>query len=298
MAMFVLAPTPIIKTAQKKDIWSYWQQIRTFDKQTPALQQEIFDFIMSPEVINSYHCASCVAEIMPHLDPVLSLKLFTQFLTSKSHYGFKKDYYVHMIIWSAYKHQSNQAAIRDLILKTKSDAAKRMLLALENITMAEEEAGLRALSLATYPPTYIFEHKYKPTLDALKKLPTVMRLEALETLLNVNLIGYNVFENITNQDDFKNLLFSAAVKYQERAEVVWKKYLESLSRGIEGIITIKGRCDTCGDYEIQIKSSVAHTKVGLEKTQLNRISRKWCAMCGHLLAAEPQIKESEWKENT
>lgn len=295
MTIFVLASGPVIKTAVKKDIWSYWQQIRTFDKQTPALQQEIFDFIMTPEVINSYNCAPCVAEIMPYLDPVLSFKLFTQFLTSS--YVLKKDYYVHTIVWSAYKHQSNQAAIRDLILKAKSDAAKRMLLTLENITVVEEEAGLRALSLITYASTYIFEHKYKPTLGALKKLPTVMRLEALETLLNVNLIGYNIFENIINQDDFKNLLFSAAVKYQERAEIVWKKYLESLSRGVEGIITIKGKCDTCGEYEIQIKSSVAHTKIGLEKTQLNRISRKWCAMCGHSLTTEPQIKESEWKEN-
>lgn len=183
----------------------------------------------------------------------------------------------------------NPQFVKSNILSSKDKTTKRALLLFDGLTLDEEILGLRALSGKKYAPNEIREAKYKPSKEAVKKLPPIMRLGVMEALAYN--VSYNMFENF-NSDEFKELFFASVTKHRDRVESICEKYKESCENGQEAEIIITADCTSCGRYSISIKSSRARTATGLRNTRLANLTRSYCALCGQVIKSEPMIKGS------
>jgi len=270
----------------KKIMWDYLNSMRVFATQPPDIKQEIIDFMLNPETDLDYNYGWAAAEIVEHVGASTTLELAKKMFALK----WPRENYISEVIVNAHKFEENKTIIQTLLADAKPAMYKRMLLTLDNLSVENEVVGLRALSQIKYPPKMILESRYCPTLDALKQMPSIMRLEALECLISVKLHGYNIFERITDREEFKNLLFGATLKYQARVQKVWDKYTELTAVGKLGTITIKASCPSCGAYEVKILNYVIHNADALGKTNFSRITRTWCAICGSHMESEPDVK--------
>jgi hypothetical protein len=181
---------------------------------------------------------------------------------------------------------------RDTIKGSIRTDIRRLILSFPNLTVDEEELGLRDLSNTKYCPTAVLSAEYKPSLEAIKRLPSIMRLKCLETLVGSRFNAYNIFERITDPDEFKSLLFSCTIKHRDRAEQVWHKYQEITQLGVMATVAIEGECTQCKEFSITIKSRVVRTKAGLECTRLKyHIGTTRCPFCCSALNREATFKE-------
>lgn len=269
----------------KKTVWDYYADIKEFSTQSLATKLEIIDIMLDPDTELDYHYGWAAADIIEYVDGDIALEFAKKMFQLK----WPREEYIAKVMCGAHKFDDNKTIIQKMLCEAKPLMFKRMLLTLDNLSVANEEIGLRALARIKNPPHVILEARYCPTLDALKKLPPITRLEALECLICVRLHGYNIFNRITNREEFKNLLFGAAFKYQARVEKVWNKYLELTCVGKPCVITVKANCPSCGTYEVQITNSVIHNADALGKTKFSRIARESCAICGAYLGAPPTI---------
>jgi hypothetical protein len=173
---------------------------------------------------------------------------------------------------------------------------QKLILTYSDMTVEEEENGLRALATSKHVPEFIRTAKYQPTLDALKKLPSIMRLNCLETLTRSNYNSYNVFGKINDKEEFKALLFSSTIKYRDRAEAIWNKYQDLVGVGNPGSVKVTGTCKLCGDFEIIVNSLVVKTEEGLKSAKLGyQVYSDYCPFCGNPMVHRSSITEGEWK---
>lgn len=126
------------------------------------------------------------------------------------------------------------------------------------LSTSDESLLLRGISYCKYAPDYIHSNQYRPTVEALDKLPPVTRLKTFEALTRDKTIGYDIFSNIS-EDELEPLLFGSVLRHRDRVEKVWKdvKYFKSLSN--ESTVAFQYDCDVCGKYEVKVRSHKIHT---------------------------------------
>lgn len=160
--------------------------------------------------------------------------------------------------------------------------AARALFCYKDLTIEEEVAGLRSCTAgASYElSSFISELKYQPRAEALKEMPTVMRLACLERLTNDIFASYNIFGKITDDEEFKSLLFGPVLRHQERAEAIWERYCELKLSGTPGKITITYDCSKCGEIKITFESNVVRTKGRIRSTRFGEnLLTPYCPVC-------------------
>lgn len=269
-----------------KGWWEWRNDVYDFDKFTDNKKQDIIEVILYRtlgEPSSRHHSyVWAVSNIINHVDNVTGLKLL------KSCINDKNDEPMLDVVSILAVRGVDDNTLKSTLFSSAGVSAQKALLCLPNLAVKEEELALRAISTSTYTPRSIYDKKYCPSLDALKKLPPIMRLKSLESLLNVSNLSYNIFEKITNEEEFKSLLFSASTKHLDRVNSVWEKYQDIVKKGTIGILTIKYLCKKCGVIEVKITSGVLHSKSSLENSYLKNLTHDWCPVCGDY-NSKPQI---------
>lgn len=269
-------------------LWKEYHNVRKFSSLPHNEKQRILDLLAKKEVLQSYYADTIVSAIKGQVDEKTYFKIASDFIL----YGkgtSMKSRAVLEIVEEAYRINSDET--KNLLRKSTSNSLSKLILLCDNNSIDDEVKGLRALSGSKYVPSKIHAIKFKPRLEALKKLPPVMRLKALESLTNSRKLKYNIFENIS-EDDFKSLLFTSSLKHTERVETVCNKYSELKYMGIRSSVKVSGCCDFCGDFEVSVTSNVVRTKTGMQSTYFGRgLLRKCCPFCLSILSQEPDFVE-------
>jgi len=260
---------------EEKEVTSknMWNKMRNFDQMTASMQQDVYNYVLTKD---RYGGRYYINDMMnkPVFTTEQKLKLFEKYLSTGGYDNDDENIF------------ENACAIdkertKDIIKQYKDCHMSKRFVTLNDMTLDEEVKALRALSKSKYAPPYVFNAQYCPTLGAIKELPSIMRLKSLEALTSNIHVSYNVFKNITDEDEFKRLLFSSVIRHRDRAEAVWEKYKELKSTGIEGTVVIKMRCKNCQDFEVTLTSSVVRTKTKLEATRFGQfVTQNHCLLCG------------------
>ena len=266
--------------AFKFNSWYAWRdKISTFATLPTAEQKDILDSVINRTALDSSHSyyygdyTWAVNKLVECVDIDVGLKLLQSCLCDK------KDESILSIIDKLCLKGVDANTIKNMLIVSNGSSAHKALLCLNNINVDEEEIGLRALATSTRIPYILYNKKYSPSLEALKKLPPIMRLNVLESLLDRKNLPYNVFERINDEEDFKNLLFSATTKHIDRVNLVFEKYKNAMQKGIRGTLTIKYNCQRCGVFELKIDSTIIHSKSSLEETGLSNLANSYCPIC-------------------
>jgi len=272
-----------------RNLWSEYNKARRFSTLTKIEQDELIKLLHTKDAAQSYYFDSLVNMVKPHIDKKTFLSIARNFIEN-GRAGAMKSRNTYEIFEAAYR--IDPSGIKSLVTNSGSSTLSKLALICDNLTIDEEVKGLRALSTSKYMPNKIHELKYKPRLDAIKKLPPVMRLKTIETLVNSRRLKYNIFENIP-EDEFKAMLFTSSLKHTDRVQTVCNKYDELKYMGVESTVRISGCCDLCGDYSITIKSNVIRTPTGMKETNLGRflINRSYCPFCYSNLKQDPIFEE-------
>lgn len=270
-------------------LWDLVDDIRSFNTINDERKQEIIDIMMTKRAPRTYGYTSIFHELIKYLNDNIALKMFRNFIINGGYYMPDTER-AYPIIKNVYNRGGIKKDVKDIIRVSKNIKALRTLLLLDDITVKDEELGLRALSGMKNAPDILFVNKYKPSVEAMKNLPPVIRLNVMESLLSNHNISYNVFENFTDQDEFKSLLFGSVLRHNDRANVVWKKYNEVQNRSIQSTTMVEGDCENCGKYTISIKSTRMGTLDGLNSTRIGRsLKNSNCALCEKWGQPEKQI---------
>ena len=271
-----------------RSLWSEYNKARRFSTLQKDEQDRLVKLLQTKEAAQSYYFDSLVNMVRPHIDHKTFLSIARNFIENGKA-GAMKSRNTHEIFEAAYR--IDPSGTKSLASNSSSSAMGKLVLMCDNLTIDEEVKGLRALSTSKYMPNKIHELKYKPKLEALKKLPPVMRLKTIETLVNSRRLKYNIFENVP-EDEFKALLFTSSLKHTDRVQTVCNKYEELKYMGVESTVKISGCCDLCGEYSVSITSKVIRTSTGMRETNLGRflINRSYCPFCYTNLKQEPTFE--------
>ena len=268
----------------------FYSDLRNFNTLSPTRQSEVLDLIKKST--QDYYYEYAVEAIIEHLNKNDALDLFDNYAKRAN---IKNSVRLHRLC--LYVMKLDSVRIRSLIVNpSSSNDLQKMILWLSSFTIEEEEQGLRALSKSKQVPSFIYDAKYKPRIEALKKLPSIMRLNCLESLVNQKYNSYNIFGNITDEEEFKSLVFSSTLKHRDRVEALWNKYRDLKGVGSPGSILASGSCSGCGEFEIIINSMVVKTQECLKKSRIGCYSLgSHCPFCGNRIEQNISIKEQEWK---
>lgn len=252
-----------------------YDKIYNFKNLTKRQGLDVVNFLLNstlaPYRVNWYFRDLIVNE---HLGDDHKLKLFRKYISNNNGTYADADNIFESVI------KVDKDKVIEIIKSTKETSFARRLLTL-NPSIDDEVAGLRALSKSKYCPTYIYTGKYMPTIGALKKIPSIMRLKALEALTSNLHASYNIFGKITDSDEFKKLMFGSVTKYNARVQSVWEKYVELQMSGTPGVVALNFTCNNCSDYEIVIKSNVVRTVTKFASSRLSKLYNSGsCALCG------------------
>lgn len=269
-------------------LYDVYYESRRFKTLTPQRQREIIDLLKSTK--DDYYFGLVMDNVFCEVDKATTIDLFNAYIKhTDSSYGRHSrpfGYILHL-------RKLDESCARTFIKQTNNHLIQKAILAFDNLTVEEEELGLRALSKSKQVPDQIYNCKYQPSIEALKRLPSIMRLNSLESLTNQRFDSYNIFGRITDADEFKALLFGSVFKHQERAERIWKRYVEMTNVGVPGFIKLSGNCDKCSNFEITINSKVIRTEEGLKKTRIAySLAKEYCPLCGKRLSQNMSIEGS------
>ena len=272
-----------------RNLWSEYHKARRFSTLPKDEQDNLIKLLLTKEAPRSYYSDSIINIIRPHLDDKTFLNIARNFLSNGRAHSMNTRS-VHEIFDAAYR--IDPSGIKVIAMDAKSPVLNKLILLCDNLTFEEEVKGLRALSTSKYIPNKVHELKYKPRLDALKKLPPVMRLKTIETLMNSRRLKYNIFENVP-KDEFKALLFTSSLKHTDRVQIACNQYNEIKYMGIKSTVKVSGCCDLCGEYSITVTSKVIKTITGMKASTLGRyvIDRTYCPFCYTGLKQEPVFEE-------
>jgi len=256
-------------------MYSLYDKSHNFGSLNDIEKAKIIKFLKEPSNNSHWYVVGTMQNVRPHVH----IDEFKNILTSVilTHKSSSSDDLIDLLIEFA---GDNKKFVVDLINKSDSKQLPKVFLCMDH-NEDEEVRGLRSMSLIKYPPSMIFKTKYQPTLEALKKLPPVMRLQALEAITNRKMLGYNPFGKIKDKDEFRSMLFGALLRYTDRIEQVWQKYQEYSGFGKDSLVKIKAECETCGEYSFSIASKCIRTFTGFKSSRLFWLfDNKMCTICG------------------
>lgn len=183
----------------------------------------------------------------------------------------------------------DKKAVKIVLCATKTPVLNRALLTLDP-NLEEEVKGLRGCANTKYFPDVIFKKGYRPSLEALKKLPTIMRLNVIYSLtFSTNYT--NVFENLP-REELETLLFPSMTKYPDKIREILEKYDEIRYRGQDSAVRVSGSCEKCGPYIITLETKIIRTESSMGNTYLGRnlLLNKYCPLCYATLQTTPQFE--------
>jgi len=264
-----------------KDSWHYYGLVRNFNAASQADKDETIAFFLQQNSESRYYWYIDGVTTLIKAVPQLQIKMeLAKAAFSKTNYNASKSYGLCKLLAEIMPYDSKNE-IRELVVNSEDIAVGKLSLMYEGITIEQEANALRFLAHNKNCPDGIYQARYTPRIEALKELPSVGRLKSLESLLSNNHLAYNIFEQVGDGEEFKTLLFGSVLRHRERAEVIWKKYQESVNLGTPGTVTLKGNCGNCGQFELTLKSSRTRTSVGFQRTNLSRyIYKDCCILCG------------------
>ena len=277
-----------------KDSWHYYGLVRNFNAASQADQDETLAFFLQQNNESRYYWyidgITTLVKTIPQTKTKLDL---ARAAFSRTNYSATKSYGLCKLLVEIMPYDTNNE-IRELVLNSEDTAVGKLSLMYDGITVEQEANALRHLSQNKSCPDGIYNARYTPRIEALKELPSVGRLKALESLLSNNHLAYNIFEKVVDSEEFKSLLFGSVLRHRERAEVIWKKYQESVNLGTPGTVSLKGNCSNCGQFELTLKSSRTRTSVGFQRTNLSRyIYKDCCILCGGRMPSAISIEAEE-----
>lgn len=271
------------------NLWNEYSNIRRFTTLPKNEQSRIINLLKTKDAASSYYAGTLITMIQKHLSDKDYFDIAYNYIVNGKNFSVR-SYNVQDIFSEAYR--INPKKISNAIKESNIIQLNKLILMCNNITVEEEVKGLRALSTSKYIPYKIHDVKYKPRLDALKQLPPIMRLKAIESLLNNKKFRYNIFEHIP-EDEFRALLFTSSLKYSDRIQAVYNEYQEIKYIGIESTVKVSGYCKICEEYSIIIKSRVIRTLTGINQTGIGRYitHRSCCPFCYSNLEQPPTFEE-------
>jgi len=277
-----------------KDSWHYYGLVRNFNAASQADKDETIAFFLQQNSESRYYWyidgVTTLIKAVPQLQTKMEL---AKAAFSRTNYNASKSYGLCKLLTEIIPYDSKNE-IRELVVNSEDIAVGKLSLMYEGITIEQEANALRFLAHNKSCPDGIYQARYTPRIEALKELPSVGRLKALESLLSNNHLAYNIFEKVGDGEEFKTLLFGSVLRHRERAEVIWKKYQESINLGKPGMVSLKGNCGNCGQFELTLKSSRTRTSVGFQRTNLSRyIYKDCCILCGGRMPSAISIEAEE-----
>lgn len=241
----------------------------------------------STDSVKSYYADFIIMELGKYITPYEFFEIGINYLKNATPYQQPKA--VVNIISRLMAH--NATITKQAILKSNSKFITKLILTTDGISIDEEVLALRAISTSKYVPEEIYKIKYKPNLKALRKLPPVMRLKTLESLVNSRKVRYDIFGHIS-EDNFKALLFTSSLKHTDRVSAMANKYNELKYMGQKATLEIKGNCDICGDYSIKVTSGVIRTATGLRSAAgIKLLANHYCPFCYNRMTNSPNIEK-------
>jgi len=272
------------------NLWKEVGNIRKFNTLSVKEQSRILNLLSEEENLKSYYADLMISSLKGKVDDKTYFTIASKFLKCGEGSNMRSNH-VYDIVEASFKIDPEKTT--EILKNSKSNSLSKLILICDNYSVEDEVKGLRSLSTSKYMPDKIHAIKYSPRLEALKKLPPIMRLKTLEALTASNRLKYNIFEDI-NEEDFRSLLFTSSLKHTSRVETVCNKYDELKHMGVESSVKVRGTCDYCDDYEINITSKVMRTKTGMISTHLgNLLLRKYCPFCHYTLQQEPAFIEEK-----
>jgi hypothetical protein len=278
------------------DYWQLYDNVKSFEKLDDQRKKEIINSIFTQKMAARYNYPLMVSLLIKHLDDALAIKLFDYFVTYGNH-SYNSDDGLNIINY-VYGIPNGRNTVINILKKSKSKKLLRSLLMLDDISHEEEEIGLRALAGVKCAPDGLFINKYKPSVEVIKKLPPVMRLKVIESLLSNDDISYDILANFSKPDEFKSLLFGAVLRHNIRVNTVWDKYNETKHRATKSATKVHGNCENCGDYSITIKSTRMGTQSGFDSTRIGRsLKNSGCALCGRWSQKTKKVTSYDLQRN-
>jgi len=257
-----------------------WKTMRADEK------KKIKDHAASDTARNSYNFARLMGELVQYTDDATAFEVFNIYIGGKTQ-GYGAAGYDEGMITKLFEIDKDK--LKTILEDNKNERYKKYLFKYSKLSVENEVAGLRSLSKLSACPTFVYEQRVSPSQDALKKLPSVMRLKCLEVLMSDMHISYNIFKNF-NDDEFKIMLFGSVLRHRDRVEATWQKYNEIKHMGKVAIVKVKAKCKTCGPWEFQLTSQRARTAAGIKNTQIGyQLLSDWCCLCHKSLGSPPQI---------
>jgi hypothetical protein len=268
----------------KWNLWNEFDNVRKFNTLPVNEQNRIIGLLSDKNNMQDYYADTLIDLLKDKVSNETFLKMtFTFLLNGRPSYVRAGS--IPNIVLAAGR--IDQEKTKKVLMKSSSKNIPKLLLIFKNLSVEEEEFGLRALANSKYIPNEIHESKYEPTLKGLSRLPPVMRLKALETLTNNRNLKYNIFKNIS-EDEFRALVFTSSLKHTERVQEICNKFSELKNMGIESTVEVAGNCIYCGDYKVQINSKIIRTLTGARNTNLGKnLTHATCPFCYTTLKQEP-----------
>lgn len=259
-------------------LWQLSSVIAKWKTSSREEQEEVLCFMEKPQVMGYWSYTTTMHDLAKVASYEDCYRLFSKYAKNKVAQSHNEN--IVSLAKTMYDLSTDKESFKN-DLKGFTERMQTVYLLIPDTTIEEEVLGLRGLATRKYPPKGLFEHKYCPRLEAVEKLPTVMRLKTFEALLSNKFAPYNIFEKIDDAEEFKRLLFGAVLRHRERCEKVWEKYQEVVKKGEESTVKVDIFCPSCGDYSVTILSKHIRTETGLRSTRIgvNILSRNYCSMC-------------------
>jgi hypothetical protein len=268
-------------------LWDKYYEYSDFQNQAADKQQELLAELKVST--DDYRFANTVESVIPYVDKDDAIELFKAYVAQVVSNRYHS---MDVVISAAMKHDA--ALTKELIVASSNYHIHKLLLTLPGISISEEVLGLRALAKSTQCPYEVRGAKYQPSFEALKQLPTMMRLNCLNSLSDMRLPTYNVFGKITDADEFRLLLFGSTFKKLDKVEVIWKRYCEMTALGTPRSIKAAGNCERCGVFEITLSNMVVGKVDSLDKTRIGHMMQCYCPICGGFMKEDIVLTEQDW----
>lgn len=277
----------------EKITWEDYRIASDFTAQPKHIQDDLKDRLLHSDAMSNYNFMRVAVQVVEHMDDKQAKQLLSNYISNSSQ-GRLYSYHsrgsdVFDIVKNVAKRDPEFTKAE--LMASSDKKIKKALLVIPSLSLDEEVAGLRGLATGKYCPDAIYNAKYRPSMEALSKLPSVMRLNVLEALLSNQHLGYSIFDKVTDEDSFKLLLFSSTLRHRDRVEEVWNAYKITKTLGLRAKVSVTAMCDNCGEYTVDITSARTSAPGMLKKTYLGRLlTKNRCALCGRYTTDKPVLK--------
>ena len=259
--------------------WKYYNDIENYSSLSDDEKDNVINIMENKRYFHYWNYLPLLKILIPQITPKKAFSLVKGFISEPKLTSIDTDR-LFKVIFTLIDCYGSDQEVKDLISSCKKKTVPRVLLGLKGISVDEEILGLRGLQSIGVAPDFVYAVQYKPSKDAIKALPPVMRLKVFEALLSNTDISYNIFENFA-PDEFKSLLFGAVLRHRERTEEVWNRFQEVRFLGKESAVSVEYECVNCQKFKITIDSVRVRTETGLKNTQIGyTLMRNTCPLCG------------------